>query len=116
MIKIYRSISLNLILALFGPIPTATQEMIRAIRLRWIAKQIGLEKVVLKQQKLLCYFVSNQDSPYYQSPAFSRVLQYVQQNPSRCKLKERKEKLSLVFDHVKTVVNAIELLEGVLGK
>jgi transcription-repair coupling factor (superfamily II helicase) len=73
MIKIYRSISLNLILALFGPIPTATQEMIRAIRLRWIAKQIGLEKVVLKQQKLLCYFVSNQDSPYYQSPAFSRV-------------------------------------------
>ncbi len=100
----------------FGPIPQPTQEMIRAIRLRWIAKEIGLEKVVLKQQKLICYFVSNQESPYYQSATFTRVLQFVQQNPNRCKLKERKDRLSLVFENVKSIVQAIELLDGVLEK
>lgn len=100
----------------FGPIPPATQEMIRAIRLRWIAKEIGLEKVVLKQGKMICYFVSNEDSPYYQSPVFSQVLRYVQSNPTRCKLKERKDKLSLVYEHVSSVNSAIELLDEVLEK
>ena len=98
----------------FGPIPEATQEMIKAVKLRWIAKEIGLEKVVLKQQKMVCYFVSNQESPYFQSPAFSKVLQYVQQNPNRCKLKERKEKLSLVYEGVKSVQQAMELLKEVI--
>jgi len=99
----------------FGPIPEATQEMIKAVKLRWIAKEIGLEKVVLKQKKMVCFFVSNQESPYFQSPTFSRVLQYVQQNPNRCKLKERKERLSLVFEGVHSVQQAMELLRGVLG-
>jgi len=98
----------------FGPIPVATQEMIRAIRLRWIAKEIGLEKVVLKQQKMICYFVSNEDSPYYQSPTFSQVLKYVQTHAGLCKLKERKNRLSLVYEQVRSVNRAIELLDGIL--
>ncbi|MBL1143887.1 MAG: transcription-repair coupling factor [Bacteroidetes bacterium] len=106
----------NQLIDRFGPIPPATQEMIRAIKLRWIAKDIGLEKVVLKQQKLICYFVSNQDSPYYQSAIFTKVLTYVQMNPTRCKLKERNGRLSLVYEHVRSIVQAIELLGGVLEK
>ncbi len=100
----------------FGPIPVATQEMIRAIRLRWIAKEIGLEKVVLKQNKMICYFVSNEDSPYYQSPIFSQVLKYVQTHSGLCKLKERKDRLSLVYEQVKSVNKAIELLDEILEK
>src|SRR5690554_1888757 len=100
----------------FGPIPKATQEMIEAIRLRWIGKEIGLEKIVLKQNKLICYFVSNQDSPYYQTATFTRVLQYVQQHPRKCQLKERKDKLSLVFDRVNAVATAISLLDKILEK
>ena len=97
----------------FGPIPKATQEMIQAIRLRWVAKEIGLEKVVLKQKKLICYFVSNQDSPYYQSPIFTKVLQFVQQNPGACKLKERNDRLSLVFENVNSIIQAIDKLRKV---
>jgi len=100
----------------FGPIPPATQEMIRAIRLRWIAKEIGVEKVVLKQKKMICYFVSNPDSPYYQSPIFSQVLRYVQSHNGLCTLKERKDRLSLVYENVSSVNRSIELLEGVLEK
>jgi transcription-repair coupling factor (superfamily II helicase) len=89
--------------------------MIKAVKLRWIAKEIGLEKVVLKQKKMVCFFVSNQESHYYQSSTFSRVLQYVQQNPNRFKLKERKDKLSLVFEGVHSVQQSMELLKGVLA-
>jgi transcription-repair coupling factor (superfamily II helicase) len=98
----------------FGPIPVATQEMIQAVRLRWIAEKIGLEKVVLKQKKMICYFVSNQESPYYQSPIFTQVLQYVQQHSRKCKLKERNDRLSLVYENVYSILSAIALLREVL--
>mgnify|MGYP003634278945 CR=1 FL=1 len=100
----------------FGPLPKATKEMIQAIKLRWTAKDLGLEKVILKQNRMLCYFISNQESPYYQSPTFTKVLQFVQQNPNRCKLKERNNKLSLIFDHVSSIEKSIQLLEKVLVK
>ena len=99
----------------FGPLPNATKEMIETIRLRWIAKEIGVEKLVLKQKKLIAYFISRQESPYYQSPIFTRVLQYVQQHPSICKLKERNEKLSLVFEKVNSIKQAMLLLSKILS-
>ncbi len=100
----------------FGPIPISTQEMIKAIKLRWLAKEIGLEKVVLKQRKLVCYFVANQESPYYQSPTFTKVLQFVQQNPKLCKLKERRERLSLIFEQVSSIQQTLDVLGGILEK
>lgn len=100
----------------FGPVPAATKEMIKAIQLRWLAKDIGLEKVVLKQKKLICYFVSNQDSPYYQSPTFTKVLNFVQANPRLCKMKEKKDRLSLVFENVVSVSQAIGLIESIKEK
>lgn len=99
----------------FGEIPKSTQEMIQAIRLRWLAKKIGLEKVVLKQKKMICYFVSNQESPYYQSPIFTKVLQYVQQSAGLCKLKERNNRLSLVYENVSSISKAKELMESIVN-
>ena len=94
----------------FGPVPESTKELIQALRLRWVGKAIGVEKLVLKQNKLICYFISNQDSLYYQSPLFTKVLKFVQKNPNLCTLKERNGRLSLVFDHVKTIVKALNLM------
>ncbi|MFT5666861.1 MAG: transcription-repair coupling factor (superfamily II helicase) [Vicingaceae bacterium] len=94
----------------FGPVPESTVELIQALRLRWVGKAIGVEKLVLKQNKLICYFISNQDSLYYQSPLFTKVLNFVQKNPNLCTLKERNGRLSLVFEHVKTIVKALNLL------
>ncbi len=100
----------------FGEIPKPTQELFNAIRLRWLAKDIGLEKLVLKQKKLIGYFISNQDSPYYQSSKFTKVLNYIQNNPHTCKMKERNEKLTLVFENVNNVLQAIELLDPIVEK
>ena len=95
----------------FGEIPQSTLEMIDAVRLRWLAKAIGLEKLVLKQNKLVGFFISNQESPYYQSQRFTKVLQFVQQNPTACKLKEKKDRLSIVFENISSVKDAIQAIE-----
>ncbi|MBL4667855.1 MAG: transcription-repair coupling factor, partial [Flavobacteriales bacterium] len=97
----------------FGEIPNSTQELFSAIKLRWIAKNIGLEKLVLKQKKLIGYFISNQESLFYQSPKFTTVLKYIQANPHTCKMKERNDKLTLVFENVNNVREAIALLEPI---
>jgi transcription-repair coupling factor (superfamily II helicase) len=97
----------------FGPIPKPTQALIQAIRLRWLAKAIGFEKLILKQQKLIGYFMTNSESDYFQSTTFGNILQYVQQHPGDVKLREKNDKLSLVFSNVKGIANAIQLLEAV---
>ncbi len=95
----------------FGPVPKQTAELLNAIRLRWLAKKIGFEKIVLKNRKLTGYFISKQDSPYYQSEKFTQVLKFVQQNPSLCRMREAKDKLTLTFFNVETVENALVLCQ-----
>ncbi|MCX6232177.1 MAG: transcription-repair coupling factor [Bacteroidetes bacterium] len=92
----------------FGAVPKPTEELINTIRLRRMAKHIGFEKLILKQQKLIAYFVSNQDSPYFQSAEFTNFLQYLQLNPRSVRMKENKGKLSIVFDNVDSISKAVE--------
>ena len=95
----------------FGPLPKPTQELINTIRLRWIAKSIGFEKLVLKNSNMLGYFISNQDSPYYQSDSFSYILKFIQENPYYCRMKEGNNKLTLSFENVRNILTAIEKLK-----
>ncbi len=98
----------------FGPIPPQTQELVNTIRLRWIAKEIGFEKIFMKNEKLTGYFISNQESAFYQSENFSKVLRYVQQNPAFCRMKEARDKLSLTFFNITTVGKALRVLKTIL--
>ncbi|WP_321288692.1 transcription-repair coupling factor [uncultured Sunxiuqinia sp.] len=97
----------------FGKLPKASQELLEVVRLRWVAIEIGIERIILKNKKMICYFVSDQQSDYYQSLAFTKVLQFVQQNPSKCKMKEKKDKLSLSFDQVKSIFSAKTVLDEI---
>jgi transcription-repair coupling factor (superfamily II helicase) len=98
----------------FGPLPPQTEELINTIRLRWMAKEIGFGKIFMKNERFVGYFVSNQESPYYQSAHFSKVLQFVQQNPMKCRMKEAKDKLTLTFLEIRTVKDAIDKLQEIL--
>jgi transcription-repair coupling factor (superfamily II helicase) len=102
----------NRIIDRFGPIPKQAEELFNTIRLRWMAKKAGFEKIVLKNERFIGYFISNQDSPYYQSPDFSALLRFIQANPGICRMKETESRLSLTFRNVKTVKEAIRLLRG----
>lgn len=91
----------------FGPVPPETQELFNTIRLRKLAKDLGIEKLMLRNGAMTAYFVSNQESPYYQSETFTAVLKYVQQNAASCRMKEAVGKLTLTFREVSSVMEGL---------
>ncbi len=97
----------------FGKLPPESIELIEVVRLRRIAIDLGMEKIILKHQKMVCHFVSDPQSAYYQSATFGKVLQYVQTHHQTCRMKEGNNRLSLTFEKIKTVKKAKEVLEGV---
>jgi transcription-repair coupling factor (superfamily II helicase) len=98
----------------FGPVPKQAEELFNTIRLRWLARKAGFEKMILKNGRLICHFISNQDSLYYKSDLFMQVLQYVQKNPAKCRMKETESRLSVTFRNVQSVGDAIRILQGLL--
>lgn len=99
----------------FGALPAATAELIEALRLRWLAKEIGFEKIVLKNNVLNCYFITKKESPYYQSLKFTKVLNYFQNNHKHVKMEEKNDKLRFVYTNVKDIKQAIEKLKPILN-
>ena len=84
--------------------------MISTITLRRMAKAFGIEKLILKQSRMVCHLVSNQQSPFYQSGNFTKLINYIQTYPRRATLKESPERLSLSIANVKTIAAALEQL------
>ncbi len=99
----------------FGPIPTATQELIKTITMRRMAKEFGIEKIVLKQNKLALFFVSNQENPFYHSLNFSKMIRCAQDHPQTMHLREAKGRLSLLCDGVSSIQQAIEKIGELMG-
>ncbi len=103
----------------FGGLPTPVVDLFNSVRIKWIAQKIGLEKVVMKQGKLVGYFISNQQSAFYQSQGFTKVLQYIQIHPKACKMKEKQTRIGLrlllTFENIKTVENALDALKPILA-
>ncbi len=100
----------------FGPVPPQTEELINTLRLRWIARELGFEKIIMKNERLTGYFITNQESAYYQSETFTRILRFVQQNPELCRMKETKERLSMTFMNIKSVEEGLKVLKKISGE
>ena len=98
----------------FGAIPAVSEELIQVVPLRVAGKQLGIEKLMLKQQKMYFYFVSRQDSPYFQSEAFGRILQYVSRHTRQCNFREAGGKRSVVISEVPTVAAALTICHEIL--
>ncbi|WP_275315128.1 transcription-repair coupling factor [Tenacibaculum bernardetii] len=101
----------------FGEYPTQVQDLLDSVRIKWLAKELGLEKVILKQKRMIGYFVSDQQSGFYQTPAFTKMLQYVQKNSKSCVMKEKKTKnglrLLITFIRIDSVNTALKILQKV---
>jgi transcription-repair coupling factor (superfamily II helicase) len=95
----------------FGTIPEPSRELINVIRLRQMAARLGFEKITLRNERMLVYFIGDQKSPYYESDTFRRILKYVQQNPRLFKMKEAKDKLAMSISPVKSIRQAMEIFE-----
>ena len=104
----------------FGPLPEPAVDLLNSVRIKWMATAIGLERVILKKHKFIGYFIADQQSPFYQTAAFTQVLQYVQRHPNRCQLKEKQTRnglrLMLVFNVITSVEKALAVLKPVANK
>ncbi|MCX6234796.1 MAG: transcription-repair coupling factor [Bacteroidetes bacterium] len=100
----------------FGPIPHQIDDLINTIRLRWFAKGIGLEKIVLKSNQMIGYFVTNQESAYYQTTTFTDIIKFLQQNPVNCRLQEKNNKLTILFSNISAVNAANSALTALVSE
>ena len=97
----------------FGTIPPEVEKLFHSIQLRWLAKELGFEKIILKANKMIAYFIAK--SSFFQSEQFRHILKYIQINPKSCQMKERNNKLSLVFENVceiNTAVNHLKMIRN----
>lgn len=97
----------------FGKIPHEARELILVVSLRRMARTLGIEKIVLKQGRMTLFFVSGDNVAYYQSAAFGRILNYLQNNPRRCKLRDFNSRRSMQVEDVKTVHDALSIIETI---
>jgi len=101
----------------FGELPTQVVDLLDSVRIKWMAKNLGLERLILKRKRMVGYFVSNQQSSFYQTPIFTKILQFVQQNGTICVMKEKETKnglrLLLTFIKIDSVKKALETLQNI---
>ena len=94
----------------FGPISSAVKDLIKTVRLRRVAEKLGFEKVTLKNESMKCYFMPSENEAYFQSEVFGKVLAFVQQRPRQCQMKEYKTRLILKIEEIRTVDEAIAII------
>jgi len=103
----------------FGVLPEPAEELLDVMRLRWLCCRLGIEKILLKGQRMTLYFVTHKDA-YWQSQAFGNIIGYVQLRPERCMLVQEKDKKGyptgrryMTITNVKTINGAMTLLSKI---
>jgi len=97
----------------FGNLPEPTLELLQVVRLRWLAIKLGFPKIILKKNKMIAYFATDPESPYFKSSVFSAILSYIQNQTHHYHLQESKGKLTLFIDHISSITQAIQTLEQI---
>ncbi len=100
----------------FGPLPQATEALLDALRLRWKAQQLGFEKLILKFNKMTGVFTGSEETDFFQSELFGHIIETIKQHPNCCEIRERKEKLTLIFEKVGNVKTALQKLAMLMEK
>ncbi len=97
----------------FGRLPEQVLEIFEGLRLRWLAKNLGFERIVLKEGKLRCYFVLNAQSAYYETESFRKIMKFIngEGKKSQLSLKQTPKSLIVVRENVRTLKGAKRILE-----
>jgi transcription-repair coupling factor (superfamily II helicase) len=95
----------------FGKMPVQAHELLEVVKLRWVAIRLGIEKIILKEKKMICYFIADQQSAFYSSDFFMKIVLSIQRNVVSCHMKELNNKLTIIFTHVEYIGTARSLLE-----
>jgi transcription-repair coupling factor (superfamily II helicase) len=98
----------------FGPIPAPVEDLFTTVRCRKIAVELGFEKMFLKNEVLKCFFVSNPDSPYFQSAMFNGILHYLQTGTNKGKLKQVGKNGILVVEDIRSMTDLHNFISRML--
>lgn len=96
----------------FGPLPKEVKELLFSFELRWLAESMGLERLVLKSEKLVGHFISNPQSPFYETEQFQGILQNILAKESGYRLAQKDDKLRLVIEPIRHIKDAFEKLQA----
>ena len=96
----------------FGSLPVSVEELIDSVRLRWIGKSLGFERIIIKQERMKGYFISEES--YFKSEVFEKVLAFVSANPNLARLKDSAGQAMIIFSQIKSVSAARLLLSGLV--
>ena len=96
----------------FGKMPQAAKELMNAVRLRWEAMRLGMERVKVKNGLMIIRFVGDEQSPYYRSEVFMELLRKITAQPDRFVLKQKDGKLAMTVRRVEDVATAVEVLKS----
>lgn len=103
----------------FGALPEQVTDLLNSVQIKWLATKIGFEKIIMKQGKLIGYFINDQQSSFYQSIGFTEVLKFVQKNANVCKMKEKQTRaglrLLLTFENIKSVEQALKAIQPIVA-
>jgi transcription-repair coupling factor (superfamily II helicase) len=97
----------------FGKVPKQVFELFNGMRLKWIATKLGMEQMIIKNKHLRCYFISNQESSFYSSEIFARIMKYVQQHQRGVYLRETEKYLVLNIEGITSMNKANESLKEI---
>ena len=105
----------NKLIDRFGPLPDPTVELLEILPLKWLAQDLGIEKIVLKSEKMIAYFITDQNHSFYQSETFTKILRFIQKNPAGYAMAEKNNKLRLTHVYITSTSEAISALKSILG-
>jgi transcription-repair coupling factor (superfamily II helicase) len=103
----------NMLIDRFGPLPRQVKELIISFKLRWLAEKMGLERLVIKSEKMVGYFISNPQSPFYETEDFIKILNHIQKNTTGIKLSEQHDKLRVIFPDIKHIKQAFDQIAAI---
>ncbi len=99
----------------FGYLPNETVNLLESVKLKWIGKELGFRKIVLKNKKMLCYFIKDQKNHFFKQKTFVRIMQNINKI-NDCKIKELEKNglinLYVVFDKIDSIEKALNSLNG----
>ncbi|HRP89484.1 MAG TPA: transcription-repair coupling factor [Edaphocola sp.] len=99
----------------FGPIPKEVSALFLVVRSRKIAKDLGFEKLMIKNKVMRLYFINNPDSPYYESDIFNQIMGYIQTGTNKAKMKQMGTVFLLTVQHIHSMEDVLSFLEGAAG-
>ena len=99
----------------FGTLPDEAINLLKSVELKWLAAEIGFDKLVVKNKVFLGYFPANPQDKFYQSEKFKKIIAYLTQNPAEATLKEKNNQLMMRKDNVKNVDDVNLVLNRILA-